>query len=136
MNNKELANELIAQFAGYHAPVRFMVQEAAKRILRMDETIDYARTIQAEGVRLKAELESLKNSYKQLQEINDRTFQSNLTMGRELEEVKAELEKVKRERNAAVRDLNTVASCEVCKHGATCLDCNGSDFEWRGVNHG
>ena len=98
---QQLAEKLIAQFAGYHAPVRFMVQEAAKRILQMDETIDYARTIQAEGVRLKAELE-----------------------------------KVTKERNAAVRDLNTVASCEVCKHGATCLDCNGSDFEWRGVNHG
>lgn len=84
MTNKELADKLIAQFAGYHAPVRFMVQEAAKRILRMDET----------------------------------------------------LEKVKQERNAAVRDLGLLADCDVCKHKGTCVDCYGDSFEWRGVNHG
>ena len=135
MNNKEFAEELITRFAGYHAPVRFMVQEAAKKILRMDETIDYARTIQAEGVLLKAELESLKNSYEQLQEINDRTFQSDLTMG-------LDLEKVKTERDAMAAYLKRIYSCSCCKHehcdvdAEPCGSCmEGENFpawEWEG----
>lgn len=39
------------------------------------------------------EIEGLKNSYQQLQEINDRTFQANMAMGKDLKKVKQEREK-------------------------------------------
>lgn len=39
------------------------------------------------------EIEGLKNSYQQLQEINNRTFQANVAMGKDLEKVKQEREK-------------------------------------------
>ena len=39
------------------------------------------------------EVEGLKNSYPQLQEINDRTFQANMAMGKDLEKFKKKREK-------------------------------------------
>ena len=60
---------------------------------------------------------------------------------RENARLKAELETVKRERDAAVHDLNMSASCAVCIKGTDedyicndCMDCDGSiGFVWRGL---
>lgn len=167
MDNKELAHELIVRYAGLPLPMRGMIQEAARRLLQMvpdektmagaseadslrqlaaewpvtnkpsfitsddwlrcvctgaadrieqmAETIDYARTIQAEGVRLKAELE-----------------------------------KVTAERDAAIASIRKIAECGTtwmcpyCKNAkriySGCCDCalGGvcrmpfTKFEWRG----
>ena len=100
------------------------------------------------------EVESLKNSYQQLQEINDRTFKSNQDMGQDLKLIKAELEKVKAERDAAVADIEDARPCFACKHfrrnngncggGMRCVtamilcenegkEYNGPEWEWRGA---
>lgn len=39
-----------------------VLEEQQKRIAELEETLDYARTIEAEGIRLKSELERLKDS--------------------------------------------------------------------------
>lgn len=61
------------------------------------------------------------------------------TLRAENEKLRAELEKVKRERDAAVTDLKAVGKgeCWVCKHfrngGQKCRNCeDGSNWEWRG----
>ena len=61
------------------------------------------------------------------------------TFQAENEKLRAELEKVKRERDAAVTDLKAVGKgeCWVCKHfrngGQKCRNCeDGSNWEWRG----
>jgi len=61
------------------------------------------------------------------------------TLQAENEKLRAELEKVKRERDAAVTDLKAVGKgeCWVCKHfrngGQKCRNCeDGSNWEWRG----
>ena len=145
--------------------LRCVCISAADRIEQMAETIDYARTINAENTRLTAELakveaerdalkidklnltamvEQLENSYGQLQEINDRTFQSNQAMGEDLKVMKAE-------RDAAIDAIYKIAErgttwmCPYCKNAKsiywnTC-DCAlevgvcrtpFTKFEWRG----
>ncbi len=56
-----------------------------------------------------------------------------------IQQLEAELEAVKRERNAAVHDLSKARDCcHFCKHDAVytsvCDECHaGSNFKWRGV---
>lgn len=59
-----------------------------------------------------------------------------------VQQLRAELEKVKAERDAAVKDLKECAieieaDCMYCSHeinGTLCRNCmNGSNWEWRGV---
>ena len=77
-------------------------------------------------------LEGLANSYDQLQEINDRTFKSNLSMGEDLKVMKAELEEVKQERDALLVFIRDHFECDACKHEALpaddehCAMCRGS----------
>ena len=64
---------------------------------------------------------------------------TNLETADFIENLAAELEAVKRERDAAVHDLSKARDCcHFCKHDAVytsvCDECNaGSNFVWRGV---
>lgn len=67
--------------------VQAMVDEAYANFERgCDECSD-----RQELAEIKKELEGLKNSYQQLQEINNRTFQSNMAMGSDLKRLKADM---------------------------------------------
>lgn len=72
----------------------------------VDEANDYRNR---EIEELEAELEGMKNSYQQLQEINDRTYQSNMAMGKDLEEVRAD-------RDFLLQKLRELDMCDSCKH--------------------
>lgn len=59
-----------------------------------------------------------------------------------LEQLQAENGRLKRERDAAVKDLGKIKSCKVCKHcdslktliSKICKECtHGSNWEWRGM---
>lgn len=53
----------------------------------------------------------------------------------ELADIKKELEQVKKERDAALADLNEVRPCTLCKNHLDpkiCRGCMGEHWEWRG----
>lgn len=57
----------------------------------------------------------------------------------ENEKLRAELEHVKRERDAAIRDLEMVSVCDTCvhEHAPSCPGCNDAEnWEWRGPEEG
>lgn len=55
-----------------------------------------------------------------------------------IESISVELEQVKRERDAAVADINMCCPCDVCTRSCTSYKVNPYDecaeFEWRGVS--
>ncbi|ANU40241.1 hypothetical protein ADH75_12985 [Flavonifractor plautii] len=57
------------------------------------------------------------------------------TLQAENEKLRADLEQVKQERDAAIRDLEMVSVCDTCahEHAPSCLGCNDAEnWEWRG----
>lgn len=61
------------------------------------------------------------------------------TLQAENKELRAELEQVKRERDAAIRDLEMVSVCDTCvhEHAPSCPGCNDAEnWEWRGPEEG
>lgn len=61
------------------------------------------------------------------------------TLQAENEKLRAELEQVKRERDAAIRDLEMVSVCDTCvhEHAPSCPGCNDAEnWEWRGPEEG
>ena len=61
------------------------------------------------------------------------------TLQEENEKLRAELEQVKRERDAAIRDLEMVSVCDTCvhEHAPSCPGCNDAEnWEWRGPEEG
>lgn len=61
------------------------------------------------------------------------------TIQDENEKLRAELEQVKRERDAAIRDLEMVSVCDTCvhEHAPSCPGCNDAEnWEWRGPKEG
>ena len=55
------------------------------------------------------------------------------------EKLRADLEQVKRERDAAIRDLEMVSVCDTCvhEHAPSCPGCNDAEnWEWRGPEEG
>lgn len=77
----------------------------------------------------------VRNAYAQMAEEK----QTNLEAAEFIEYIAAELEAVRRERDAAVHDLSKARDCcHFCKHDAVytsvCDECkDGSNFEWRGA---
>ena len=61
------------------------------------------------------------------------------TLQTENEKLRDELEQVKRERDAAIRDLEMVSVCDTCvhEHAPSCPGCNDAEnWEWRGPEEG
>lgn len=61
------------------------------------------------------------------------------TLQAENEKLRAEQERVKRERDAAIRDLEMVSVCDTCvhEHAPSCPGCNDAEnWEWRGPEEG
>ena len=61
------------------------------------------------------------------------------TLQAENEKLRADLEQVKRERDAAIRDLEMVSVCDTCvhEHAPSCPGCNDAEnWEWRGPEEG
>ena len=61
------------------------------------------------------------------------------TLQTENEKLRADLEQVKRERDAAIRDLEMVSVCDTCvhEHAPSCPGCNDAEnWEWRGPEEG
>lgn len=70
----------------------------------------------------------------------EENYNALVTLQTENTDLRAELERTKRERDAAVRDIYSMAACDICKH----YDANDNIctkpmvesykcFEWRGV---
>ena len=108
--------------------------------IRMRETADRLEQLTIENMNLKSMVEQLDNSYQQLQEINDRTFQSNLAMGDDLKVMKAERDAV----FEYLKNGHLGNGCTFCKHYFTesdkdpCKPCMAGrgkpNWEWRGAN--
>ena len=85
---------------------------------------------------------------------DERSVKDLLAVGNMIESLAAELEQVKRERDAAVKDIYSMKACALCKHypngeqcetyfliccecdvgNCICKECvNGEKLEWRGV---
>lgn len=61
------------------------------------------------------------------------------TLQAENKKLRADLEQVKRERDAAIRDLEMVSVCDTCvhEHAPSCPGCNDAEnWEWRGPEEG
>lgn len=90
-------------------------------------------TLQAENKRLKNKLSELAHLPFNGPGIGERT-----RLMAENEKLRAELEQVKRERDAAVSDLKLFATCDTCKFGQMtmnydCLGCDHtSNWQWHG----
>ena len=91
-------------------------------------------TLRAENEKLRAEVESLKKGHcagcsipaVKAEQIRDLTDAPKL---------RAELEQVKAERDAAIKDLKMVAVCDTCanEHNPSCPGCNDAEnWDWRG----
>lgn len=66
-------------------------------------------------------------------------FRMALDALRDGERLRTELEHVKRERDAAIRDLEMVSVCDTCvhEHAPSCPGCNDAEnWEWRGPEEG
>ena len=103
--------------------------------LRRGAALDAATalsTLQAENGKLRAELKSKVDLvFQQAKELDRRHLL--------LQEQEAELEQVKRERDAAIRDLEMVSVCDTCvhEHAPSCPGCNDAEnWEWRGPEEG
>ena len=87
-------------------------------------------TLQAENERLRAELENYRKGH---------CSEGGCAAEKDRDAVLAELEQVKRERDAAIRDLEMVSVCDTCvhEHAPSCPGCNDAEnWEWRGPEEG
>lgn len=52
-----------------------------------------------------------------------------------IEQLVADINVVRKERDAAIAELKRLGYCSLCKHfnKAYCLNCTGDRWEWRGV---
>lgn len=96
------------------------------------EAADALSTLQAENEKLWTGLKSnVDLVFRQAKELDRRHLL--------LQEQEAELEQVKRERDAAIRDLEMVSVCDTCvhEHAPSCPGCNDAEnWEWRGPEEG
>ena len=87
-------------------------------------------TLQAENEKLRAELENYRKGH---------CSEGGCAAEKDRDAVLAELEQVKRERDAAIRDLEMVSVCDTCvhEHAPSCPGCNDAEnWEWRGPEEG
>lgn len=98
----------------------------------LEEAATALSTLQAENEKLRTELKSnVDLVFRQAKELDRRHLL--------LQEQEAELEQVKRERGAAIRDLEMVAVCDTCvhEHKPSCPGCNDAEnWQWRGQKEG
>lgn len=100
----------------------------------LDDAATALSTFQAENERLKNKLSELAHLPFDKPGIGERT-----KLMVENAELRAELEQVKRERDAAIRDLEMVSVCDTCvhEHAPSCPGCNDAEnWEWRGPEEG
>ena len=86
--------------------------------------------LQAENEKLRAELENYRKGH---------CSEGGCAAEKDRDAVLAELEQVKRERDAAIRDLEMVSVCDTCvhEHAPSCPGCNDAEnWEWRGPEEG
>ena len=94
------------------------------------EAADALSTLQAENEKLRAELENYRKGH---------CSEGGCAAEKDRDAVLAELEQVKRERDAAIRDLEMVSVCDTCvhEHAPSCPGCNDAEnWEWRGPGEG
>lgn len=94
------------------------------------EAADALSTLQAENEKLRAELENYRKGH---------CSEGGCAAEKDRDAVLAELEQVKRERDAAIRDLEMVSVCDTCvhEHAPSCPGCNDAEnWEWRGPEEG
>ena len=87
-------------------------------------------TLQEENEKLRAELENYRKGH---------CSEGGCAAEKDRDAVLAELEQVKRERDAAIRDLEMVSVCDTCvhEHAPSCPGCNDAEnWEWRGQEEG
>ena len=123
----------------------------------LDDAATALSTLQAENERLKSLLgESGQDLWSKENQRADRLEAENEKLRAELEQAREsldfartkdaeivrlgmELEQVKRERDAAIRDLKMVAVCDTCvhEHAPSCPGCNDAEnWQWRGPEEG
>ena len=115
--------KLIEQLNGY-----FEGQDL-KRFVALDAATALA-TLQEENEKLLAELENYRKGH---------CSEGGFAAEKDRDAVLAELEQVKRERDAAIRDLEMVSVCDTCvhEHAPSCPGCNDAEnWEWRGPEEG
>lgn len=101
--------------------------------LRRGAALDAATalsTLQEENEKLRAELENYRKGH---------CSEGGCAAEKDRDAVLAELEQVKRERDAAIRDLEMVSVCDTCvhEHAPSCPGCNDAEnWEWRGPEEG
>ena len=80
--------------------------------------------------------EALRQAWSALREKQERENPQPLT----LDELKERIDKLERERDAAVEDIKMIGTCILCKHNQYPCDRedNGHEkcFEWRGIKEG
>lgn len=94
------------------------------------DAADALSTLQTENEKLRAELENYRKGH---------CSEGGCAAEKDRDAVLAELEQVKRERDAAIRDLEMVSVCDTCvhEHAPSCPGCNDAEnWEWRGPEEG
>ena len=82
---------------------------------------------------------TLGRAFADQEDVLDNAATAISTLQAENEKLRAELEQVKRERDAAIRDLEMVSVCDTCvhEHAPSCPGCNDAEnWEWRGPEEG
>lgn len=100
-----------------------------KRFVALDAATALS-TLQEENEKLRAELENYRKGH---------CSEGGCAAEKDRDAVLAELEQVKRERDAAIRDLEMVSVCDTCvhEHAPSCPGCNDAEnWEWRGPEEG
>ena len=158
MNNKELATELVVRFGGIPEPMRGMIREAAVRLIQLEPDAPFMLGLrEADSLRRLAVEWPLKEKYgippdeylrmccgdaaNRLEQMAEAIAYAR-TIQAEGVRLKAELEKVKDERDALAAYLKKLGGCNNCKHThcnsdedpcASCME--GENFpawEWKG----
>lgn len=115
--------KLIEQLNGYFEG------KDLKRSVALDAATALS-TLQEENEKLRAELENYRKGH---------CSEGGCAAEKDRDAVLAELEQVKRERDAAIRDLEMVSVCDTCvhEHAPSCPGCNDAEnWEWRGPEEG
>ena len=115
--------KLIEQLNGYFEG------KDLKRFVALDAATALS-TLQEENEKLRSELENYRKGH---------CSEGGCAAEKDRDAVLAELEQVKRERDAAIRDLEMVSVCDTCvhEHAPSCPGCNDAEnWEWRGPEEG
>lgn len=163
MTNKELAEALIIRCAGFAAPFRGIIQEAARRLLQMvpGEETQIGEIQESKSLRWLANMWPLVEDPKDESDKWSTTIHLYCTAAADRMDQMAEAieyaRKIKQERDAAVADIESARPCFACKNfrrnngncggGMRCVsealrcendgkEYNGPEWEWRGANHG